>query len=236
MPQSMKIAIYARVSTEGKKNADGTREKGQSVEPQLLELREYCARQGYAVVGEWTDVMSGTKAARPGLDALLTHCQLGGVDAITVVKLDRLGRSMTNVIHLIDDLTKMGVAVICTSQSIDTRKESPMGKFIVQIMAAFAELDRAFIVERTVAGLANARAKGTVLGRPNKGLIPEADRHAVIELWRMRGRPGGLRGLGQLLGGVSQTWAWKLEKQYPTSGTISETVEGPPASDITDTV
>lgn len=211
----MNIAIYARVSTEGKKQSDGSRLKGQTVDPQLLELREYCARQAWPVVGEWTDVMSGTKAARPGLDALLVKCRSGGVDAICVVKLDRLGRSLINVVDLVDRLNKMGVAIICTSQGIDTRKDSPCGRMIMQIMAAFAEFERAIISERTVAGLANAKSKGAVLGRPNPQLIPEADRHAVVALWRLRGRPGGLRGLGQLLGGVSRTWAWKIEKQYP---------------------
>src|SRR6478752_3199158 len=135
----MNSAIYARVSTEGKKNADGSRMKGQTVDPQLLELRDYQARQGFTPAGEFTDVMSGTKAARPGLDSLVASAKAGGIEVILVVKLDRLGRSLINVIRLIEELDAAGVAVICTSQGIDTRKDSPCGRMILQIMAAFSE-------------------------------------------------------------------------------------------------
>src|SRR6478736_5121901 len=111
----MNIAIYARVSTEGEKKPDGSRLSGQTVDPQLIELREYATRNSLTVVAEYTDVMSGTKAARPGLDALRDHCKAGGIEAVIVVKLDRLGRSLLNVVRLIEDLDEDGVAVICTS-------------------------------------------------------------------------------------------------------------------------
>lgn len=232
---AIRAAIYARVSTEGKKSPDGTRLKGQTVDPQLLELRDYCARQGWNLVGEWTDVMSGTKAARPGLDSLLVKCRGGEVDVILVVKLDRLGRSLLNVVRLVEELDSAGCAVVCTSQGIDTRKGSPCGRMILQIMAAFAEFERALISERTVAGLVNARVRGKVLGKPNALLVPAVERPAVVALWRMRGRPGGLRGLGRLLGGVSQTWAWKIEKQVPQSvgapAAVEPVAHGPAPAD-----
>lgn len=221
----MNIAIYARVSTEGKRGPDGQRLKGQTVDPQLLELRQYALAQSWTVVGEWTDVMSGTRAARPGLDAMLVKCRSGGIDAILVVKLDRLGRSLINVISLIGELDKRGVGVICSSQGIDTRKNSPCGRMILQIMAAFAQFERALISERTVAGMANARARGVKLGRPNPALVPVEERRGVVELWRMRGRPGGLRGLGRMLGGVSQTWAWKIEKGCPVVASAASSVQ-----------
>lgn len=209
----MNLAIYARVSTEGQKKPDGSRLSGQSVDPQLIELRDWATRNGATVVGEWTDVMSGTKAARPGLDALLARCREGGVEAIIVVKLDRLGRSLLNVIRLVEDLDRIGVAVICTSQGIDTRKGSPCGKMILSIMAAFAEFERALIAERTVSGLVAARARGVILGRPSKRVA--ADPATIVAEWRATHGGRSLRTLAAMLGGVSVSFASRLAKDNP---------------------
>jgi DNA invertase Pin-like site-specific DNA recombinase len=196
----MNVLLYARVSTDG-----------QTLEPQWLELRDRAAREGWSVVGEFSDVLSGGRAARPGLDALRTRCSAGGVDAVAVVKLDRLGRSVLNVVRLVEELDGMGVAVICTSQGIDTRKESPCGRMILQIMAAFAEFEKAIIVERTVAGLRVARAAGKVLGRPSRVAIPLEQRAVVIAEWRAART--GLRDLAKRLGGVSVATAQKWASQ-----------------------
>jgi len=208
----LNVAIYARVSTEGQRGPDGSRLKGQSVDPQLLELRGYVERQGWAVAGEWTDVMSGTKAARPGLDALLAVARAGGVDAIVVVKLDRLGRSLLNVVRLVEELSGIGVGVICTSQGIDTRASSPCGTMMLQVMAAFAQFERSLIVDRTVAGLVAARARGVKLGRPSPSMVHESERAAVVGAWKAGGRLGGIRGLGRMLGGCSTATAAKLAR------------------------
>jgi putative DNA-invertase from lambdoid prophage Rac len=133
------------------------------------------------------------------------------VDAVAVVKLDRLGRSVLNVVRLVEELDGMGVAVICTSQGIDTRKESPCGRMILQIMAAFAEFEKAIIVERTVAGLRVARAAGKVLGRPSRVAIPLEQRAVVIAEWRAART--GLRDLAKRLGGVSVATAQKWASQ-----------------------
>jgi len=209
-----RVAIYARVSTEGKMGTDGQRLKGQTVDPQLLELREWCARMKWTVVGEWTDVMSGTKAARPGLDALLSKCETGEIDAVVVVKLDRLGRSLLNVVKLVEDLDELGVAVICTSQGIDTRKDSPCGRMILQIMAAFAEFEKSLISERTIAGLAAAKARGSIVGKVSPvGPVGDA-RAVVIADWRTRTGGKGLRLLAKMLGGVSIATAAKWAREY----------------------
>lgn len=202
----MKIALYLRVST-----------KEQDVSSQRIQLTDRCRRMGWEVIGEWVDIMSGSKAARPGLDALLMECSASRVEAIAVVKLDRLGRSVVNTLRLLQRLDAMGVGIICTSQGIDTRKSNPMSRCIFTVMAAFGELERDFIRERTVDGLVAARAAGAVLGHPNPGLLPESQRGAVIAAWET-GREGGLRGLGRLLGGVSQTTAHKLYRAYVARG------------------
>lgn len=199
----MNIATYLRVSTELQDHAS-----------QRMELTEYCARQGWTVVGEYTDTISGSKAARPGLDALLAACRAGGIDAVCVVKLDRLGRSVINVVTLIAELEAMEVAVICTSQGIDTRASNPCGKMQYQIIAAVAEFEREIIRERTRAGLAVARAKGKQLGRPSPTLIAEPQRSEVIATWRAEGGTG-LRDLAIRLGGVSVATAARFASQTP---------------------
>lgn len=194
----MNIVTYLRVSTELQDHA-----------PQRLELSEYCTRQGWSVAGEYTDTLSGARAERPGLEAMLERCRAGGIEAVCCVKLDRLGRSVINVVTLIADLEVMGVAVICTSQGIDTRAANPCGKMQYQIIAAVAEFEREMIRERTKAGLAVARAAGKKLGRPSPTLIAEPARSGVIAQWRAEGGVG-LRRLAERLGGVSVATARML--------------------------
>ncbi len=196
---SMNILLYSRVSTED-----------QVLDPQWLELRDRAAREGWTVAGEFSDVLSGGRAARPGIDALRARCLLGGIEAVVVVKLDRLGRSMLNVVRLVEELAAAGTAIICTSQGIDTRAASPCGKLIYQLMAAFAEFEKSLIVERTVAGLRSARALGRVGGRPSEALKGCADVAGTVAAWKESGRVGGLRALARLLGGCSVSTAHRL--------------------------
>lgn len=191
----MRVVTYLRVSTEE-----------QTVEPQRLELAGYCNRQGWAQVAEYSDVISGAKAARPGLDALVARCAAGGIDAVVVVKIDRLGRSALNVFTLVKKLADLGTAVICTTQGIDTRNDNPCGKMMLAVMAAFAEMERDFIRERTKAGLRATKARGTVLGRHSKAL-KGVDVPVVVRRWEEEGRPAGYRGLALRLGGCSPATA-----------------------------
>lgn len=199
----MNIALYSRVSTND-----------QDVAAQVLELRSHCSRQGWSVISEYTDIISGAKAVRPGLDALLERCASGGVDAMVVVKLDRLGRSLLNVAMLIKKLDDMGVALICSSQGIDTRKDNPCGRFQLNMLSAVAEFERSLIRERTRAGLAVARANGKVLGRPSQTLISETQREPILRQWEAHGRQGGYRALAVLLK-CSPMHARKLFQEMP---------------------
>jgi len=112
--------------------------------------------------------MSGTVANRPILKRVLR--ELGESDTLVVWKLDRLGRSMRNLVLLIDELKNRGIHFRSLTDSIDT--SSPMGRFIFHIMGALAEMERELIVERTMAGLAAAREQGRIGGRRPK-LTPE---------------------------------------------------------------
>ncbi|EHK2736817.1 recombinase family protein [Salmonella enterica] len=114
------------------------------------------------------DKMSGTKANRPGLKRALKRLQSG--DTLVVWKLDRLGRSVKNLVTLISELHERGIHFQSLTDSIDT--STPMGRFFFHVMSALAEMERELIVERTNAGLAAARAQGRIGGR-RPALQPE---------------------------------------------------------------
>jgi len=149
---------YVRVSTN---------EQNTDLQRQALE------RAGCEQVFE--EKMSGTVANRPALKKLMRTLNEG--DTLVVWKLDRLGRSMRNLVLLVDELRQRGIHFKSLTDSIDT--SSPMGRFIFHIMSALAEMERELIVERTRAGLAAAREKGRIGGRRPK---------LTAEQWAQAGR------------------------------------------------
>lgn len=194
----MKIAIYTRVSTSD-----------QSVEAQMMELKAFTKAKGWEVAQEFTDVMSGAKKDRPGLDALMAQVRACAIDTILCVKLDRMARSLRNFAEMVEEFDRLGVALICTSQGIDTSKNNACGRLQMQVLAAVAQFERSLIRERTCAGLAVAVANGKKLGRPSKLLPQVAARGAILAQWRAEGGKN-YRKLGQMLGGVSAATAWRL--------------------------
>ena len=144
---------YARVSTVD-----------QNMALQLDALREAGVDRVFRDQG-----VSGSTAARPGLDNCLDHLREG--DALTVWKLDRLGRNTQDVLAVVDGLTSRGVGFRSITEGLHT--DGPMGKAMLTIMAAFAQLERDTMIERTRAGLAAAAAKGRKGGRPRK--VDDAD-------------------------------------------------------------
>ena len=139
---------YARVSTVD-----------QNMALQLDALREAGVDRVFRDQG-----VSGSTAARPGLDNCLDHLREG--DALTVWKLDRLGRNTQDVLAVVDGLTSRGVGFRSITEGLHT--DGPMGKAMLTIMAAFAQLERDTMIERTRAGLAAAAAKGRKGGRPER--------------------------------------------------------------------
>ena len=137
------------------------------------------------VVRTFTDTISSRKAAteRPGLVAALDYLRPG--DTLCVWKLDRLGRSAKEVLTIADDLHARGVGVrILTGKLAGDYQPTGEGKFFFTMMAAFAELERDIIHERTMAGLAAARAQGNVGGRP---VVMDEDKIAAARARRERG-------------------------------------------------
>jgi putative DNA-invertase from lambdoid prophage Rac len=152
----MCVVIYSRVSTDR-----------QVHDSQLQEVRAYCARRGWHDVEEFSDTASGAKTNRQGLDALMALVRRGKVDAIVCFKLDRLGRSLAHLAQLIGELQTNRVALVCTSQGIDTSASNPAAQLQLNILCAVAEFEREIIRERVNAGLKAARARGVSFGRPS---------------------------------------------------------------------
>lgn len=151
----MKIAIYIRVSRVDL-----------HPENQKLELVKYAKSKGwqYKVYEE----QESTRKTRPIKQQLLTKLRKKEYDAVLIWKLDRWARSLQELIMDINELKNRGVGFIVLTQPIDTT--NPSGMLMMQILGAFAEFEREIIRERTIAGLARAKAQGKKLGRP-KGAI-----------------------------------------------------------------
>jgi putative DNA-invertase from lambdoid prophage Rac len=190
----------------------------QNPELQLQELRDYAARQGWEVVERYHDVISGTKARRPGLDRLMADARLRKFDCVLVWKLDRFGRSLVDCLNSIQALDGYGVRFIAVTQALDTDQRNPASRLLVHVLAATAEFERSLILERSQAGQARYRRDyeagkvgKSVYSRSGKNLAPHRpkkifDRQGVVKL-RQRGlslrKIAEQMGLG--LGTVSRT-------------------------------
>jgi DNA invertase Pin-like site-specific DNA recombinase len=149
-------AIYARVST-GEQTPDN----------QLKELRAVASRMQWQIVKEYVDHgVSGAKGRerRPAYDQLCTAITRREFNLVMAWSVDRLGRSLSQLVGLLSELQSKGVDLYLHQQGIDTT--TPAGKAMFQMWGVFAEFERAMIQERVKAGLARARAQGTPLGRP----------------------------------------------------------------------
>jgi DNA invertase Pin-like site-specific DNA recombinase len=148
LPRKPSAAIYARVST-----------CDQTVAPQLDALRSYCERRGLDAVEFVDEGISGAKDRRPALDSMLAAVRRREVDLVAVVKLDRLARSVRHLTTLAAEFEALGVDLVVLDQGVDT--STPAGRLLFHVLASIAEFERSLIVERTRAGLAAARRRGT---------------------------------------------------------------------------
>jgi DNA invertase Pin-like site-specific DNA recombinase len=151
-----RAAIYVRVSTDK-----------QTVENQVRELRQIAERRGWEVVEQYSDAgISGSKGRddRPGLDRMLKDAQRRHFDIVMSWAIDRLGRSLIDLLGSIQTLEACGVDLYLDQQAIDTT--TPAGRLMFQVTGAFAEFERSMIRQRVNAGLKRAVEAGKVLGRP----------------------------------------------------------------------
>jgi DNA invertase Pin-like site-specific DNA recombinase len=132
---------------------------------QLREVREYCARRGWQVCGEYVDRgISGSKERRPELDKLLADCRKRRVDAVVVYRYDRFARSLRQLVNALEEFRGLGIDFVSLHEGVDT--STPNGRLIFGIFATIAEFERELIRDRVRSGIASARAKGKRLGRP----------------------------------------------------------------------
>jgi DNA invertase Pin-like site-specific DNA recombinase len=170
-----RAALYLRVST-----------LDQHPETQVYDLRQMAAQRGYEITQEYTDRLSGAKARRPGLDDMMRDARRGRFDVVMVWACDRIARSTRHFLEVLDELNRLEVEFVSFRENIDTG--GPLGRAIVVIIGAIAELERSLIVERVRAGMRRARLEGRHIGRPSL----ELDREAIC-----RDRQHG-RSLGQI--------------------------------------
>lgn len=152
----MRVATYSRVSTA---------HHDQNPDIQALELKRFCVARGWTIVEEIKDFASGGTDKREGLQRLFKLIENGQIDCIAVTKLDRLFRSLRQLVTTLDDFQSKGVAFVATKDSIDYT--TPSGRLFTQILGSLAEFEKSLIRERTIAGLDYAKnVKGKKLGRP----------------------------------------------------------------------
>jgi DNA invertase Pin-like site-specific DNA recombinase len=157
-----RAALYIRVST-----------LDQHPETQLYDLRQMAKQRGYQIVEEYEDRISGAKARRPGLDAMMCDARRGQFDVVLVWASDRIARSTKHFLEVLDELNRLNIEYISFREQIDTG--GPLGRAIMVIVGAVAELERSLIVERVRAGMRRAKLEGRHIGR--KALV--LDRPAI---------------------------------------------------------
>jgi DNA invertase Pin-like site-specific DNA recombinase len=135
----------------------------QHPETQRLDLQQMAAQRGYEIVHEYTDRISGAKARRPGLDELMHDARRGKFDVVLVWASDRIARSVKHFLEVLDELNRLGIEYISLRENIDTG--GPLGRALIVIVAAIAELERSLIIERVRAGMRRARLEGQQIGR-----------------------------------------------------------------------
>lgn len=188
---TVRVAIYLRVSRDD-----------QTVENQRLELERVAQARGWSVVATYSDEgISGAKGRdqRPGLDKLLRDAAARRIDLIAAWAIDRVGRSLSHLATMIDDLQAQGVGLYLHQQAIDST--TPSGKAMLQMCGVFAEFERSILRERINAGIARARVKGTksgqAIGRPT---VESTRRDIAVKVAEARAAGRGIKSIARDLG------------------------------------
>ena len=158
-----RAALYLRVSTVD-----------QHPESQLHDLRTLAAQRGLEIAQEYSDTISGAKARRPGLDQLMADARRGKFDVLLIWAFDRLARSVRHFLEVLDELSHLKVEFVSFRENVDTG--GPLGRAMIIIIGAIAELERNLIIERVRAGMRRAKLEGRRLGRAPL----DVDRAAIL--------------------------------------------------------
>src|ERR1700735_4389111 len=177
----LKAVIYVRVSSPD-----------QHVESQLYDLRELATQRGYEVVQEYKDCgISGKRARRPGLDALIADARRKKFSVVLVAAFDRVARSVKHFLQVMDEFDSLGIVFISRRENVDT--SGPIGRLFLTLIGSIAELESDLIRERVLAGMRRAKLDGVRMGRAPMNI----DRAAIV-----RDRIGGMS-----LTAVAKKWS-----------------------------
>src|SRR6202140_2021034 len=172
-----RAVIYTRVSTGD-----------QHAETQLYDLRELAKQRQYEIVHEYTDTISGSKSKRLGLDQVLADARRKRFDVVLVAAFDRVARNVRHFLEVLDELNHLGIEFVSLRENIDTG--GPLGRAMVVIVGAIAQVEKQAIVERVRAGMRRAKLEGRQIGRAPL----QVDRLALL---RDRGRGMSLNQLAR---------------------------------------
>jgi DNA invertase Pin-like site-specific DNA recombinase len=161
-PKMFRAGLYARVSTNDQ----------QTLAMQNRAMREYAARRGWTIALQVREVNSGA-VRREAREKLLEAARRREIDVVLVWRLDRWGRSVTDLLATLQELEHLGVGFVSLTEALDLT--TPAGRAMAGLLAIFAEFEREILRERTRAGLAHARQNGKRLGRPATVAIHAAE-------------------------------------------------------------
>ena len=182
----MIVGLYARVSTK---------DKEQNPENQLLRLREYCRARDWEY-HEYIDFASGAKKDRPGLKSIMSD--LDKINGILVLRLDRFGRSLQNLLENLNTIRAQGKFFEAIDQGLKiSEKKDPMNDFMLAILGAAAEFERELISERVRDGMARARNENKKIGRP---VVLEQKRIDISKIVGLKESGKSIREISQLVG------------------------------------
>ncbi|MFN3275075.1 MAG: recombinase family protein [Paracoccus sp. (in: a-proteobacteria)] len=192
-----RAAIYARVST-AEQHTDG----------QIARLREVAARAGWSIASEHVEVVSGAAKTRPEFDRMMTAVRRRRVDVVAAVDLTRPGRSTIGLMHLLDELRQTNCDLYVDREAIDTTTAA--GRMMYTFIAAVAAFERELLIERTKAGMAAARARGSQIGRA------PASEALVLAIRNLRRRGMGMDAIARELHcgkGLSQRVCTEFDRE-----------------------
>lgn len=163
-----RVAIYSRVSTHDQ----------QTLPMQFKKCSDFARSRGWKVTEKVKEVGSGA-VKRPERERLLMLCRKREVDVVIVWKLDRWGRSVSDVVSTLQELQDLGVKFVSVTEALDFT--TAMGRVMGNLLAVFSEFEREIISERVKAGIAQAKAKGIKIGRPS---TVQDKKEEILELWK----------------------------------------------------
>jgi DNA invertase Pin-like site-specific DNA recombinase len=177
--KAKRAGVYLRCSTNS-----------QETDMQEVELKEYVSRRGWEYKIYRDRGQSGAKENRPALDLLLSDLRKRRIDVLVVWALDRLARSLKQLLSIADECNLLGVDLVSLKQNVDTTL--PAGRLTFAVLGAVAEFEREMLCTRVIAGLQQARRNGKHLGRP---ALRRFDADEIREIRRLREAGASVRNL-----------------------------------------